>query len=90
MSDFVALVCACGHLMKDHVEGFDSCSLCECGGFQEASRFYPNQMVEELIHLLDRIEIEDAAELSRQRFQILEKYGFEVEIAGELVSGALN
>ena len=26
--------CACGHGMKDHIEGFDPCSLCDCQKFR--------------------------------------------------------
>ena len=30
-------MCVCGHAMADHIEGLDSCSLCDCHEFRDAA-----------------------------------------------------
>ena len=50
---------------------------------------WPDGFVAEILTLLDRIEIEDDASLTGQRFSIGKKYGLTVEF-GEPVSGLLN
>lgn len=50
---------------------------------------WPDGFVEEILDLLDLIEMEDDASLSRQRLRIAEKHGLTVEIC-EQVSGAIN
>lgn len=46
-------------------------------------------MTDELLALLDRIEVEDDPTLAAQRFEIAEKHGYTVEFGHE-VSGAMH
>jgi len=50
---------------------------------------FPADFVSEVLHLLDRIEVEDDASLSGQWFDIAEKYGLEV-VFGPPTSAAMN
>jgi len=50
---------------------------------------WPEGFVSEILALLDRIELEDDADLASQRFAIAEKYGLTVEF-GEPISGLIN
>ncbi len=51
----------------------------ECEWTLEISE-WPDGFVSEILALLDRIEVEDDASLSSQRFDIARKYDFEVKI----------
>lgn len=48
-----------------------------------------DELTQELLTLLDRIEVDDDPSLASQRFDIVKKYGWEIEF-GEIVSSEIH